>query len=58
MSLKKQRGVAGVTFMGLLPVLIIIMVFSMQMTQRHMAHTKIIEAAEVASLALIASPKE
>lgn len=58
MSLKKQQGVAGVIFMGMLPALVVIMVFSMQMTQRHMAHAKITEAAEVASLALIASPKE
>ncbi|HAT8498746.1 TPA: VWA domain-containing protein [Vibrio vulnificus] len=58
MSIKKQQGVAGIIFMGMLPILVIIMVFSMQMTQRHMAHAKITEAAEVASLALIASPKE
>ncbi len=58
MSIKKQQGVAGIIFMGMLPALVVIMVFSMQMTQRHMAHAKITEAAEVASLALIASPKE
>ncbi len=34
------------------------MAFSMQMSQQMLAHTRLLEAAEVASLALIASPKE
>ncbi|MGD8110221.1 TadE/TadG family type IV pilus assembly protein [Vibrio sp. TRT 17S01] len=57
-SIKKNRGVAGILFVGLLPVMVFIMAFSMQMSQQMMAHARILEAAEVASLALIASPKK
>ncbi|HDY7971256.1 TPA: VWA domain-containing protein [Vibrio vulnificus] len=57
MSMKYQKGVAGVIFMGLMPVLVVTMVLSMQMTQRHLAHARVTEGAEVASLALIANPK-
>ncbi|MFA0391186.1 pilus assembly protein [Vibrio splendidus] len=57
-SIKKNRGVAGILFVGLLPMMVIFMAFSMQMSQQMLAHTRLLEAAEVASLALIASPKE
>lgn len=55
-SLAKQKGVAGIIFISLLPILIITFSFSVGYTQRLLAHSKIEEAAEVASLALIASP--
>ncbi|MEZ8191579.1 vWA domain-containing protein [Vibrio sp. 1F279] len=57
-SIKKNRGVAGILFVGLLPAMVIFMAFSMQMSQQMLAHSRLLEAAEVASLALIASPKE
>ncbi len=57
-SLKKSQGVAGILFVGLLPMMVIFMAFSMQMSQQMLAHTRLLEAAEVASLALIASPKD
>ncbi|WP_337247445.1 MULTISPECIES: pilus assembly protein TadG [unclassified Vibrio] len=57
-SMKKNRGVAGILFIGLLPMMVIFMAFSMQMSQQMLAHARVLEAAEVASLALIASPKE
>ncbi|MGD8170568.1 TadE/TadG family type IV pilus assembly protein [Vibrio sp. TRT 21S02] len=56
-SIRKNRGVAGVLFVGVLPMMVIVMAFSMQMSQQLMAHARILEASEVASLALIASPK-
>ncbi|WP_025587559.1 VWA domain-containing protein [Vibrio parahaemolyticus] len=52
----KQKGVAGIIFVSFLPILIITFSFSVGYTQRLLAHSKIEEAAEVASLALIASP--
>ena len=52
----KQKGVAGIIFLSFLPILIITFSFSVGYTQRLLAHSKIEEAAEVASLALIASP--
>ena len=52
----KQKGVAGIIFVSILPILIITFSFSVGYTQRLLAHSKIEEAAEVASLALIASP--
>ncbi|WP_335926676.1 VWA domain-containing protein [Vibrio parahaemolyticus] len=55
-SFTKQKGVAGIIFVSFLPILIITFSFSVGYTQRLLAHSKIEEAAEVASLALIASP--
>ncbi|HCG5931317.1 VWA domain-containing protein [Vibrio parahaemolyticus] len=52
----KQKGVAGIIFVSFLPILIITFSFSVGYTQRLLAHSKIEEAAEVASLALSASP--
>ncbi|MBM4925778.1 VWA domain-containing protein [Vibrio parahaemolyticus] len=52
----KQKGVAGIIFVSFLPILMITFSFSVGYTQRLLAHSKIEEAAEVASLALIASP--
>ncbi|WP_017190204.1 TadE/TadG family type IV pilus assembly protein [Vibrio harveyi] len=52
----EQKGVAGIIFLSFLPILIITFSFSVGYTQRLLAHSKIEEAAEVASLALIASP--
>ncbi|HIF5540394.1 TPA: VWA domain-containing protein [Vibrio parahaemolyticus] len=52
----RQKGVAGIIFVSFLPILIITFSFSVGYTQRLLAHSKIEEAAEVASLALIASP--
>ncbi|WP_141565387.1 TadE/TadG family type IV pilus assembly protein [Vibrio splendidus] len=57
-SIKRNKGVAGILFVGLLPMMVIFMAFSMQMSQQMLAHTRLLEAAEVASLALIASPRE
>jgi|GEM_PF-992993 len=57
-TIRKNRGVAGMLFIGLLPIMVIFMAFSMQMAQQMLAHARVLEAAEVASLALIASPKE
>jgi tight adherence protein G len=55
-SLTTQKGVAGIIFLSFLPILVITFSFSVAYTQRLLAHSKIEEAAEVASLALIASP--
>ncbi|MDC5842350.1 VWA domain-containing protein [Vibrio europaeus] len=57
-TIKKHNGVAGILFIGLLPIMVIFMAFSMQMAQQMLAHARVLEAAEVSSLALIASPKE
>lgn len=57
-TIRKNSGVAGILFIGLLPIMVIFMAFSMQMSQQMLAHARVLEAAEVASLALIASPKE
>ncbi len=57
-TIKKHNGVAGILFIGLLPMMVIFMAFSMQMAQQMLAHARVLEAAEVSSLALIASPKE
>ncbi|MGR5195302.1 TadE/TadG family type IV pilus assembly protein [Vibrio rotiferianus] len=55
-NLTTQKGVAGIIFLSFLPILVITFSFSVAYTQRLLAHSKIEEAAEVASLALIASP--
>ncbi|MEZ8312434.1 TadE/TadG family type IV pilus assembly protein [Vibrio splendidus] len=54
--ISKQRGVAGVIFILCLPILIMTFAFSAGYTQRLLAHSKIEEATEIASLALIANP--
>lgn len=56
-SIHKNRGAAAVIFICLLPLLAMLTVLSLQASQRAQAHARLLEATEVASLALIASPK-
>ncbi len=53
----KHRGAAGIIFIGLIPILFLILAFSIAMSQRLVTHVRMLEASEVASLALAADPK-
>ena len=53
----RQKGAAGIIFIGLIPVLFLILAFSIAMSQRLVTHARMLEASEVASLALAADPK-
>lgn len=55
-KLSQQKGVAGIIFILCLPVLIMTFAFASGYTQRLLAHSKLEEATEIASLALIANP--
>ncbi|WP_042991211.1 TadE/TadG family type IV pilus assembly protein [Vibrio mimicus] len=57
-SIKKQQGVAGIIYIMMFPAMMMILAFTMQLSQQFLAHARLSEASEVASLALIASPKE
>lgn len=57
-TIAKQKGVAAIVFMLFLPCLIMTFAFAVGYSQRLLAHAKLEEATEVASLALIASPKK
>lgn len=53
----KQNGAAGIIFIGLIPILFLILAFAIAMSQRLITHIRMQEASEVASLALAADPK-
>lgn len=54
---KNQKGAAGIIFIALTPFLFLIFAFSVSVSQRLTTHVKMVEATEVASLALAAEPK-
>lgn len=51
----RNRGVASIIFIGLLPVLIGMMCFAIYVSQEMLHHAKIVEAVEVSNLALSSS---
>ncbi|TQP29477.1 TadE/TadG family type IV pilus assembly protein [Vibrio cholerae] len=57
-SIKKQQGVAGIIYIMMFPAMMMTLAFTMQLSQQFLAHARLSEASEVASLALIANPKE
>ncbi len=56
-SKSKQQGIAGIVYVSMLPLMVMVLAFSMQLSQQFLSHAKLAEASEVASLAVIASPK-
>lgn len=56
-SKSKQQGIAGIVYVSMLPMMVMVLAFSMQLSQQFLSHAKLAEASEVASLAVIASPK-
>ncbi|WP_407547171.1 TadE/TadG family type IV pilus assembly protein [Vibrio parahaemolyticus] len=58
MLTNKQKGVASIIFIGLLPVLLAMMCFAIYVAQQTLEHTKMAEASEVASIAVATSPKD
>ncbi len=57
-TMSKNKGVASIIFIGLLPVLIGMMCFAIYVSQEIVEHTKMLEASEVASIALASDPKD
>ncbi|WP_143026562.1 TadE/TadG family type IV pilus assembly protein [Ferrimonas sediminum] len=53
-ALHKQRGAAMIVFVGMLPVMMMLFAFAMHLAQQMLAHARLLEAAEVASLAVAA----
>ncbi len=51
---KQQQGAAMIIFVGLLPVMMMLFAFAMHLAQQMLAHARLLEAAEVASLAVAA----
>ncbi|NIY84160.1 vWA domain-containing protein [Vibrio hepatarius] len=56
-SRNKQQGIAGIVYVSMVPIMVMALAFAMQLSQQFLAHAKLAEASEVASLAVIASPK-
>ncbi|MCF7361902.1 hypothetical protein C1N32_05480 [Vibrio diazotrophicus] len=54
---RRQKGSAGIIFALVLPFIVVITVLAVQLSQRAQVHARALEAVEVASLAIVASPK-